>query len=1151
MINRFNAKQDEKIPNPSNQISAVVAARSRSRRQGAPKPAGERRNPPNNTGTAPATRGRQMGRPPSASSSNASSGSAPTARPPPKRAATENDRLHPKKGLPQLQTSFAEELQKKQHRRSLSALDMHSPSAASLADNEAESLNPTPSGLRHRRSRSNIEVSRSPTITVDADLAAYSGRSAGPKSPQAGRSGIPVSKSGSLYQLHTPDGSSPRTQRQASKAGVNMQVLTSPHGTRRPPQLSKSAGLSAYISAPLPKKSPPLRSTRQRLPAAANTSTHASRQRLQDSGSSSAKDVRSKKSMSFLQDKKKDTKRKIPELGTIDFAARRAKIQSAFTQSLKETDENRPRPLARSGSQRPTPIGSDSRKPSVDADYVLVEQEEGEAHRIRGHEGVLQVLPSDGETTMQAHPTDSVDHSPELHPGVRSPEQPKPNTVNDLHVEEPLFQLHTPVNGSGPSIANHLDMPGMFPTGDEQDPSVEEDEFLSAHGSPPRSVPGSPVSIVSERFSHVKYDAPSPFALDGSAPAPTKEELDESRPRQKTDADSDEPNAPIAVVITPDSPREATMFAQVSDALRASPIEWTDSELSGDSPITQTNIKGAGDSALSAGLVMNAPDVETIPETRKEHNTGRYSMDGTALSPMMGTASSDDRATIASFFNRYDEPREDFLDSYQASPVVERQQQERHDEKLHEVPKIREEPEETEWEDQSVMDHEDDPEEYDSAFHPDRYVRDLTRIPSRLERKDRKHSSPSDLSQSGDGWVTEVECVTSPEVEDTRPQQREPTVSQKPPSPSTPKRTLDLEDSRPPPPPPKDSPRASKKDPFKISPSSSVRLSPNTANSSQTFLPDIETDSEPLGLAIQALPSHYDFRPDRPSSYHTEQYYSVPRPSIDESAYTNSARTSVDQISYRSRTSVDQTSRASSEAYSRGSLDRPNTYRPTVEQYAPYRPSLETIPGQEHHSPVSSFYSEMEAKSQSSPSLPLNGRYASESAPASTTAVNTETPETRKEEKDPTTKRLEKRKHVMTELIETESSFFRDMTVVNEIYKGSASACSSLSLDDTKVIFGNTEAIAQFSKGFIDLLRHAAHPVYIPNRDKYGTEAPEKYDATPDELDRQTYIGEVFIEMINRMERVYADYCKNHDLSRERLAEVTKVVGISLWLEVR
>ena len=88
-----------------------------------------------------------------------------------------------------------------------------------------------------------------------------------------------------------------------------------------PPRLPISPSLNAYIQAPLPKKSPPLRSSRPRQHVS-NATTAASRARHIRSG----EEHRPSRPL---------------DLGGVDFAARRQKIQQAFTRTMTERDKHR------------------------------------------------------------------------------------------------------------------------------------------------------------------------------------------------------------------------------------------------------------------------------------------------------------------------------------------------------------------------------------------------------------------------------------------------------------------------------------------------------------------------------------------------------------------------------------------------------------------------------------------------------------------------------------------------------------------------------------------------------------------------------------------------------------------------------------------
>lgn len=159
-------------------------------------------------------------------------------------------------------------------------------------------------------------------------------------------------------------------------------------------------------------------------------------------------------------------------------------------------------------------------------------------------------------------------------------------------------------------------------------------------------------------------------------------------------------------------------------------------------------------------------------------------------------------------------------------------------------------------------------------------------------------------------------------------------------------------------------------------------------------------------------------------------------------------------------------------------------------------------------------------------------------------------------------RRLNQRKHCINELINTEFSFHRDMTVVEDIYIATASSCSDLNEDDTRVLFGNTAQLVSFSRQLADNLKEAARGVYQKakktndasgsNRGSQSTSSSGQngltLEGSDEERDRQTYIGEVFLQNMVTLEKIYADYLRNHDAANQRLTKVQQKDGAKIWL---
>ncbi|EEQ91919.1 rho guanyl nucleotide exchange factor [Blastomyces dermatitidis ER-3] len=166
----------------------------------------------------------------------------------------------------------------------------------------------------------------------------------------------------------------------------------------------------------------------------------------------------------------------------------------------------------------------------------------------------------------------------------------------------------------------------------------------------------------------------------------------------------------------------------------------------------------------------------------------------------------------------------------------------------------------------------------------------------------------------------------------------------------------------------------------------------------------------------------------------------------------------------------------------------------------------------------------------------------------------------------PEQRRLKKRKHVIKELVDTEHTFGQDMTVVVDIYKGTSSSCLDLSQDDIKTLFGNSDQVVQFSMDFQDSLKRASKSVYVlpqsqrwkskrgnrstqMNGSTVDSQTNPSSEASDDEKDRQTSIGQVFVEHIERMEKVYSEYLRNHDAANRTLEMLMRKNNVNIWLK--
>ena len=162
-------------------------------------------------------------------------------------------------------------------------------------------------------------------------------------------------------------------------------------------------------------------------------------------------------------------------------------------------------------------------------------------------------------------------------------------------------------------------------------------------------------------------------------------------------------------------------------------------------------------------------------------------------------------------------------------------------------------------------------------------------------------------------------------------------------------------------------------------------------------------------------------------------------------------------------------------------------------------------------------------------------------------------------------KRLTRRRNIIKELVDTEHSFGQDMKVVDDIYKGTSNGLV-ISPEDVKILFGNSDQIVTFSTNFLDALKQSAKSVYVlpksrrwkNKRDSAATSASGFTDDQSslngaelgdEEKDRRTFVGDVFNKHLTNMERVYADYLKNHEAATQKLQQLQKTDKVQVWLK--
>lgn len=544
------------------------------------------------------------------------------------------------------------------------------------------------------------------------------------------------------------------------------------------------------------------------------------------------------------------------------------------------------------------------------------------------------------------------------------------------------------------------------------------------------------------------------------------------------------PNDSISVVVTPDTPAQATVFSQVAQMLRG-----------GTSPLWSTGSDVTVSSDARTDRTMSAPTPQ-YPEQNEAPDSGPDS-GWTDLKPGAVHRMPGEMDTTEYTPGR---PQQD-------SPVsiTDADNQDGWETTCGETETEAESDEETETEGEaggSVYDRGDDTE--------------LDGCVSCSDVPESPH--PTTVTDQTDDWTSASETEASPEQDEYDPYNVYHYSIHRTESPTTPRQPIELSTKLPPTPPPKDAPPLPIKDLH--TPMSAHPTSPN-ADFTRPYLPDLSIDSSTLGLAIQTLPSHFDFRGSngqRPSSLYTEEFYSSEKTYPDRKISYDSSRTSMDQHS---------------------------EYRPSLDQQRSYP---------DGHSPPSSFYSGSRPAST-----------FTQTGPPPTTAATSMTTISRAVSEEE--KRLKQRYYALKEFLDTESAYFRDITIIEEIYKGSASACSAITPEDIKVIFGNSQELVEFTRSFLEMIRVAVAPVYTIARSGSGLNSaagsikdvdilngtfPEvvlTYEEN-DQNDRKTYIGETVTKILYALEKIYTEWVLHQPPAQARLKALESNQAVSIWLAV-
>lgn len=173
---------------------------------------------------------------------------------------------------------------------------------------------------------------------------------------------------------------------------------------------------------------------------------------------------------------------------------------------------------------------------------------------------------------------------------------------------------------------------------------------------------------------------------------------------------------------------------------------------------------------------------------------------------------------------------------------------------------------------------------------------------------------------------------------------------------------------------------------------------------------------------------------------------------------------------------------------------------------------------------------------------------------------------------DKETRRLKQRQLVIKELIDTEDTFIRDMSVVEEIYKGTAEACPNLDAATVKIIFRNSGEIIAFHTAFLAQLKEGVTSVYVAKgrrspllKQESSSKSLKDSDAVTvnsvnssgasslkaqiDEgQDRKTSVGPTFSKNIEELRAAHEGFLRTSEFATKRLIHIQEDTAVKVWL---
>lgn len=880
-------------------------------------------------------------------------------------------------------------------------------------------------------------------------------------------------------------------------------ILTSATARRYDPIASKQAeanrSLKAYISAPMPKKSPPLRSSRPRQPVSA-ASTAASRGKVTERFAPSA-------NADLSLGSEARSRRKIPQLGKVDFAERRAKIQRAISQNLREEDQSSQGSVSRKSSVASNAMRTSSVSDAPDSENVplipseyTVSNEQYSAKQ--NHEESRLTIRVDGlpehdpSEPLTAHTEFETDESPVLgetsSDGVAGGLNPLPEDDESPAAESTLGQglseVMPEVLEPGTLLSHVMKMRERSTSSASRTDFADDSASEIDKGSIQIILDGEPCSAESEQ-SWEGNESFGSISRSQSVDDSTLELQNEHLVETVLEGEPSAQDLDATIESVPETPRRPVQMDLDDRDEELTPRQnQRPRRLTIDTVSTIGGVWSTDSEAYSAinRIIDQYQEAGTMtPEML--HEFQRHVVN---LSPNLSKADGSDATTLktlldnflagtpATFAQPFEQKQEYLPQATYSVPGTDSSPELGEDEKGTAIIYSTSFATNTGAADESDTQLDTDCETQPTESRPGSFFDNREQLPSLRYR--------------------EADATAGADAEDL-----------------------------PPIPPPKDfgySPRSSighRPEEFQRR---SARISqPVSSQTSHLSLPEIET-GEGLGLAIRVespkdpngdappLPKHSPPPPPSPAGPPTQWIY----PDIQQSSGGSSMPTSPASLRYP-------------EDYYSGIS---TSGRPSIDSQ---KPGPATLPASQS---VASF------------------QYSARGASIDHGSTSTSDPRASVEQR-----RLFKRRNIIKELVDTEFSYHQDMKIIEDIYK--ATVGELITTEDKKGLFGNADQVEAFSLEFYDALRRAVASVYVPpkssrwhsKRGSFSTsnsggtdQASTGAESLDDERDRRTTVGEVFTHFIPRMEKVYGSYLKNHDSANQTLSRLQSNPTVKCWL---